>query len=454
VFNSDLASAVCMLAVLQLSRNKKPNRHSKIKYVLLVFILKHHQLNYELFIAKRIISAKQHKNSVSSPIIKISILAIAIGMIVMLFSIATGTGLQKKIKEKISGFNGDVQIMTYDANNSKITLNPVSLHQNFYPDFKEVPNVKKVQAYATLAGIIRTSENFEGVILKGVNADYDWTFFKDYLVTGKIPDLKGEISNEILISGITSKRLKLKTGDSFYMFFVKDDPNKAPNARKFVVSGIFDSGFQEIDEGFIVGDMRHIQKINKWEADQVGGFEVLLHDFDQLKQSGNDIYDNIDPKLNAFTIAEKYPAIFEWLDLFDVNIAVIIGIMILVAGINMITALLVLILERAPMVGVLKALGNNNWSIQKIFLYNAAYLIGIGLFWGNLIGLGLLFLQKKFGIITLNPENYYVTQAPVHLNLYHILLLNFGTLLLCMIMLLIPSYIVSKISPVKAIKFN
>jgi lipoprotein-releasing system permease protein len=173
-----------------------------------------------------------------------------------------------------------------------------------------------------------------------------------------------------------------------------------------------------------------------------------------LKQSGNDIYDNIDPKLNAFTIAEKYPAIFEWLDLFDVNIAVIIGIMILVAGINMITALLVLILERAPMVGVLKALGNNNWSIQKIFLYNAAYLIGIGLFWGNLIGLGLLFLQKKFGIITLNPENYYVTQAPVHLNLYHILLLNFGTLLLCMIMLLIPSYIVSKISPVKAIKFN
>ncbi len=420
----------------------------------MIFILKCHQLNYELFIAKRIISAKQHKNSVSSPIIKISILAIAIGMIVMLFSIATGTGLQKKIKEKISGFNGDVQIMTYDANNSKITLNPVSLHQNFYPDFKEVPNVKKVQAYATLAGIIRTSENFEGVILKGVNADYDWTFFKDYLVTGKIPELKGEISNEILISGITSKRLKLKTGDSFYMFFVKDDPNKAPNARKFVVSGIFDSGFQEIDEGFIVGDMRHIQKINKWEADQVGGFEVLLHDFDQLKQSGNDIYDNIDPKLNAFTIAEKYPAIFEWLDLFDVNIAVIIGIMILVAGINMITALLVLILERAPMVGVLKALGNNNWSIQKIFLYNAAYLIGIGLFWGNLIGLGLLFLQKKFGIITLNPENYYVTQAPVHLNLYHILLLNLGTLLLCMIMLLIPSYIVSKISPVKAIKFN
>lgn len=411
-------------------------------------------MNYELFIAKRIISAKQHKNSVSSPIIKISILAIALGMVVMLFSIATGVGLQKKIKEKISGFNGDVQIMNYDANNSKITLNPVLLNQPFYPYFKEVPNVKKVQPYATLAGIIRTPENFEGVILKGINKDYDWTFFKEYLVTGKIPDLKEGISNGILISRITSQRLKLKVGDFFYMFFVKDDPNKAPNARKFLVSGIFDSGFQEIDEGFIVGDMRHIQKINKWEENQVGGFEVLLHDFDQLKNSGKEIYDHIDPKLNAFTIAEKYPAIFEWLDLFDINIAVIIGIMILVAGINMITALLVLILERAPMVGVLKALGNNNWSIQKIFLYNAAYLIGVGLFWGNLIGLGLLFLQKRFGIITLNPENYYVTQAPVHLDFYHILLLNAGTLLLCMVMLLIPSYIVSKISPVKAIKFN
>lgn len=411
-------------------------------------------MNYELFIAKRIISAKQHKNSVSSPIIKISILAIALGMVVMLFSIATGVGLQKKIKEKISGFNGDVQIMNYDANNSKITPNPVSLNQPFYPDFKEVPNVKKVQPYATLAGIIRTPENFEGVILKGINENYDWTFFKEYLVEGKIPNLKEGISNGILISRITSQRLKLKVGDSFYMFFVKDDPNKAPNARKFVVSGIFDSGFQEIDEGFIVGDIRHIQKINKWEENEVGGFEVLLHDFDQLKNSGNEIYDHIDPKLNAFTIAEKYPAIFEWLDLFDINIAVIIGIMILVAGINMITALLVLILERAPMVGVLKALGNNNWSIQKIFLYNAAYLIGVGLFWGNLIGLGLLYIQKRFGIITLNPENYYVTQAPVHLDFYHILLLNVGTLLLCMVMLLIPSYIVSKISPVKAIKFN
>jgi lipoprotein-releasing system permease protein len=186
----------------------------------------------------------------------------------------------------------------------------------------------------------------------------------------------------------------------------------------------------------------------------VGGFEVLLYDFDDLNQSGNAIYQNIDPNLNATTVAEKFPAIFEWLDLFDTNIVVIIFIMILVAGINMITALLVLILERSPMIGVLKALGESNWSIRKIFLYNAAYLIGVGLFWGNLIGLSLFYVQKKMGLIKLNAENYYVTEAPVHIDLSQIILLNLGTLLLCLSMLLIPSYIITKISPVKAIKFN
>ncbi len=411
-------------------------------------------MNYELFIARRIIASKKDKSSVSSPIIKISILAIAIGIIVMLFSIATGVGLQKKIKEKISGFNGDVQITNYDANNSKVTLNPVSLDQEFYPEFKNVSNIKKIQPFATLAGIIRTPTDFEGIIFKGVDSKYDWSFFKEYLKTGKLPEIGDKVSSEVIISEITSQKLKLKTGDTFHMFFVKNDPNKAPNSRKFKVSGIFNSGFNEIDEGFIVGDMRHIQKINKWKADEVGGFEVILNDFDKLQQTGFDIYNNIDSSLNATTISEKYPGIFEWLALFDTNIIVIIGIMIIVAGINMITALLVLILERTQMIGILKALGNTNWSIRKIFLYNAAYLIGIGLFWGNLIGISLLLIQKHFGIIKLNPETYYVDKAPVYLNPEYIILLNLGTLILCLIMLLIPSYIVSKISPVKAIKFN
>ncbi|RUA07023.1 MAG: ABC transporter permease, partial [Flavobacteriia bacterium] len=280
--------------------------------------------------------------------------------------------MQKKIKEKISGFNGDVQITYYDANNSKVTLNPISLDQEFYPEFKNVSNIKKIQPFATLAGIIRTPTDFEGIIFKGVDKNYDWSFFKEYLRAGKLPKITDKVSNEVIISEITSQKLKLKVGDTFHMFFVKNNPNKAPNSRKFKVSGIFNSGFNEIDEGFIVGDMKHIQRINKWKSDEVGGFEVILNDFDKLKETGFDIYSNIDSSLNATTISEKYPGIFEWLALFDTNIIVIIGIMIIVAGINMITALLVLILERTQMIGILKALGNTNWSIRKIFLYNAA----------------------------------------------------------------------------------
>ena len=411
-------------------------------------------MNYELFIARRIIASKNYKSSVSSPIISISILAIAIGIVVMLFSVATGVGLQKKIKEKISGFNGDIQISHYDANNSRVTVSPISKNQDFYPDFEEVSNVKKVQVFATKAGIIRTPQEFEGIVLKGVDQDYDWTFFASYLKEGQLPDFAGTLSNQVLISVKTANRLSLKIGDGFHMFFVKDDPNSAPNSRKFEVSGIFDSGFEEFDETFIIGDLRHIQRINKWTEDQVGGFEIFIDDFDTLQATGVEVYRAIDPTLNALTTQEKYPAIFEWLSLFDTNIVVIIGIMIVIAGINMITALLVLILERTQMIGVLKALGNQNWSIRKIFLYNASYLIGKGLFYGNLVGVGLLMIQKYFGLIQLNPETYYVNEAPVYLSFSTLIFINLGTLILCLTMLVVPSYIVSKISPVKAIKFD
>ena len=390
----------------------------------------------------------------SSPIIKISILAIAIGVIVMLFSVATGVGLQKKIKEKISGFNGDIQINNYDTNNSKVTVVPVSKNQNFYPEFSNIPNVKRVQVYATKAGIIRTPNEFEGIILKGVDPNYGWSFFEEYLVKGEIPVITKKVTNKVLISEETAKRLSLNVGDSFHMFFVKGNPNKAPNSRKFEISGIYNSGFNEFDTRYIIGDIKHIQKINKWKEDQVGGFEIFIHDFDDLKKTGFEIYNNINPTLNAYTVEEKFPTIFEWLRLFDTNIIVIIAIMILVSGINMITALLVLILERTQMIGILKALGSSNWSIRKIFLYNAVYLIGKGLLWGNIIGIGLLLIQKYFGILTLDPETYYASEVPVYLTVEIVLLINLGTLILCLAMLIIPSYIVSKISPVKAIKFD
>ena len=372
----------------------------------------------------------------------------------MMISVATSLGLKTKIKEKLSGFNGHVQITNYEDNNSQITINPLGIEQEIPTTLEKVDGIQHVQAYATKGGVIRTETDFEGIILKGIDQHYDWTFFKDYLSEGEILSLLEEPSFKVLISKVTSDRLGLKLGDTFNTFFIKDDPTKAPNVRVFTVGGIYNSGFQEFDENYVIGDIRVIQRLNRWEKEQVGGYEVLLDDFDELEFMGNEIYNQVGSTLNAQTIGEKYPAIFEWMRLFDVNTYVILGIMILIAGINMITALLVLILERTQMIGILKALGNNNWSIRKIFLYNAAYLIAVGLFWGNLIGIGILLIQKYFGVIRLNPETYYVNQAPVYFDFGYILLLNIGTLILCLLMLLIPSFIVSKISPVKAIKFD
>ncbi len=411
-------------------------------------------MNYELYLAKRIITAKQYKSSISSPIIKIAITAIALGMIIMLITISSVFGLQYKIKEKISGFSGHVQITNYEDNNSEITITPISLEQEFYPNFTNVDGIKNVQIFATKGGIIRTKTDFEGVIFKGVGSEYDWSFFKLYLTQGDLLSITDEKSDLVLISKLTADRLNLKVNDTFNLFFMKDNPSKAPNVRVFTITGIYSSGFKDFDENYILGDIKHIQRLNKWKPDQVGGFEVLLEDFDKLDEKGNEIYQEVPSTLNAQTISEKYPAIFDWLQILDTNIIVIISIMILIAGINMITALLVLILERTQMIGVLKALGSSNWSIRKVFLYNATYLIGVGLFWGNLIGIGLLLIQKYFGVVKLDPENYYVSEAPVYLGIEYILLLNIGTLLLCLFMLLIPSYIVSKISPVKAIKFD
>ena len=411
-------------------------------------------MNYELFIAKRIIAAKQYKSSISSPIIKIAISAIAVGIIVMMIAIATGFGLQEKIREKLSGFNGHIQITNFDNNNSEITLNPISKNQDFYPEFTTITNIENVQVFATKGGIIRTETDFEGIILKGVAKDFNWTFFKEYLVEGTLPDFNNTVTNDVLISKEISNRLQINLGDTFNILFVKDNPSKAPWLRVVKAVGIYNSGFQEFDENFVIADIRHIQKMNRWTEDQVGGFEVLITNFDEIDLKSNQIYKETASTLNSQSIIEKYPGIFEWISLFDNNIYLIIVIMILVAGINMITALLVLILERTQMIGILKALGSSNVSIRKVFLYNAGYLVLKGLFWGNLIGLSILFAQKYIGFITLSPETYYVSEAPVYIDFWYILLLNISTLLLCLLMLIVPTLLIAKIDPVKSIKFE
>ena len=414
----------------------------------------HHKLNLEYFIAKRLITAKDYKSSISAPIIKIAISAIAIGIIMMIVSVATGIGLQQKIRDKVSAFNGQVIISNYDNNNSEVTLVPISKKQDFYPKFKSIPEVSHIQAVASKAGIIRTEKAFEGIIFKGVGADYNWNNIKEYIVEGKLPDFSNSLNDEVIISRFLANRLNLKIGDNFNTFFIKEEQGKLPNSRRFKIKGIFNSGFQDFDATYIIGDIRHIQRINKWKEDQVGAFEVFVKDFDNIKATGNQIYDQTSSTLDTKTIIEKYSYIFDWLQLFDFNIIVILAVMILVATINMVVALLVLILERTQMIGILKALGANNWAVRKIFLYNAFYLIIRGLFWGNLIGISLLMIQQQFGVIQLNPENYYVNQAPVYLNWGYIALLNILTVTICFLVLLIPSYIITKISPVKAIRFD
>lgn len=412
-------------------------------------------MNFEFFISKRLIGAKDYKSSISAPIIKIAVTAIAIGVIMMLVSVATGVGLQQKIRDKIAAFNGHITIGNLDNNNSQVSMLPLSTDQDFYPEFNEVEGINHIQAVATKYGVIRTETDFEGIVVKGVGPDYRWNYLEEYLVEGKLPTYNKEgYSKEVLVSHYLANRLGFKLGEKVIVYFMNDQNQERPRLVAFTISGIFNSGFQEFDETFLIADINQIKRLNKWEDNEVGNFEVFIDDFTKIDEKGGEVYQYIDSFLDAKTIKQAYPSIFEWLSLFDFNIALIIGIMIIVSGINMITALLVLILERTQMIGMLKALGSTDWSVRKIFLYNAGYLIIKGLFWGNLIGLGLLFLQKYFKLIPLNPETYYVTEAPVYINWDYVLFINFGTLLLCLLMLLIPSYIITKITPAKSIRFE
>ncbi|MCF2875016.1 MULTISPECIES: ABC transporter permease [unclassified Tenacibaculum] len=410
-------------------------------------------MNFELFIAKRIIAGKEHKSSISSPIIKIATIAIALGIAIMLISVSIASGFQKKIRDKMSGFKGHIQIVNYDNNNSDLSTVPIDKNQDFYPEFKNIDGIKNVQVFANVGGIIRTPTDFEGIIFKGVSSDYDFSFFKEYLKEGRLPNFNQSRNKEILISESIANRLNFKLNDTIETLFSSEKSKLKHKRRKPVIVGIYNTGLEQFDKSILIGDIREVQRINSWSDNQIGGFEVVIDDFDMLAEKGDEVYFNVGATLNSSTIVESNPLIFDWIKLFDNNVRFIIAIMILIAGINMITALLVLILERVKMIGILKALGSVNWSIRKIFLYNAFYLILKGLFWGNIIGVTLLFIQKYFKPITLDPETYHVSSVPVEISFWVILLLNIGALILCFFMLIVPSYIVTKIHPSKSIRF-
>ncbi len=410
-------------------------------------------MNNNFFIAKRLIGSGDYKNKISSPIIKIAITSIAIGLIIMLIAMATGFGLQHKIREKISAFSGHIIISNYDTNQSGLTLKPVSLRQDFYPEFKQIDGIKNLQAFATIGGIVRTEKDFEGIILKGVDSLYNWDLFKPYLIQGKIPHYGKRMNDSIILSKTIADRLQLKLHQKINTFFLRQGSQK-PQLRVFKIAGIYDSGFEDFDKTYLIGDLKMVQKLYKWQDTLTGGFEVLIDDFTQITSKTDEIYENVPSTLNTESIIEKYPLIFNWINMFDFNILLILIIIIFIAGLNMITTLLVIIFEKRQFVAIMKVLGSSNRKLQKIFLIQAAYIISIGLLIGNIIGLGLILLQSKFGFIQLNPETYYVRTAPVFISLKDIILLNAGVLIAILIMLLLPVLVISKISPVKVLKYD
>jgi lipoprotein-releasing system permease protein len=414
-------------------------------------------MNLPYFIAHRLIKGRREETSFSRPINVIAITGIALGLAVMILAVAILTGFKQQIRDKIVGFGSNIQILNFDSNLSLETI-PISDTQSFIPKIRQMDGIKQIQVFATKAGIIKTAEAIQGVVLKGVGSDFDWKFFESNIVDGSVFTVSDTgRTNEVIISKKISDMLRLKTGDSFAMYFVQDPPR----SRKFTISGIYETSLEEFDKNYVFCDIGHIKRLNGWTDDQVSGFEIFIDDFDKLDEMTMAVRDKVgykllenETKFKVTNIRSRYPQMFDWLNFQDMNVFIIITLMLLVAGFNMISGLLILILEKTNMIGIFKALGSENATIRKIFLYQAAYLIVKGLFWGNLIGIGLAFIQLKTGLITLDPTSYYLRTVPVNLQLSHILLLNAGTMAAIILMLLVPSQLISRITPVKAIKYD
>ena len=406
-------------------------------------------MNLPFFIAKRI--SFNSERTFSKLIVRIAILGIMLGLSVMILAVSIVKGFKSEIREKIRGFAGDIQISKLDLNTSYESAS-FSISNSSLSKILADSGVEYAQAFATQPGIIKTSEEVEGVVLKGVDKNYNWDYFEKILVAGRVIDFSDSLKagTQIMISKYTADRLKLKLGDDFLMYFIENSLRK----RKFKIVGIYNLGVEEVDKLFVIGDLELIKRLNNWSATEVGGYELRVNDFNKLDEIESRVYENLDLKLKSYTVKQNYPSIFEWLSLLDVNTEVILVLMLAVAVINMISALLIMILERTNMIGVLKALGSTNWEIRKIFLYNAVYLIGLGLILGNILGVGLGLIQANTHFIGLDQASYYIDFVPVQLELLDILALNAGTLLISLFVLLVPSLLVTRISPLKAIRFK
>ncbi|RZK20364.1 MAG: ABC transporter permease [Pedobacter sp.] len=406
-------------------------------------------MNFEYFIAGRI--AIKSERTFSKLIVRIAIVGVMLSLAVMILSIAIIKGFKTEIQDKVRGYLGDVQITRYDLNNS-FEHSPFVLDAETSKKLKENPDVEYFYPFATKPAILSANEEIEGINFKGVDKTYNWNYIKQHIISGTIIDFSDSTAamQELLVSNYTANRLKLKTGDDFIMYFVQNQLRP----RKFKIVGIYDIGVEDIDKSFVLGNLNIIKRLNNWNPDQIGGVEIRIKNFKDLNRVSSEIFESLPQNLRSFSIVENFPNIFNWMSLLDVNTNVLLILMLIVGVINMVTALLIMILEKTNMIGMLKSFGATNWSIMKIFLYNAAYLIGIGLLLGNILGLGLGFFQQATHIFKLNQSSYFLAYAPVEIHFIDVLALNVLTVVVCLVVLIIPSLLISKVSPLKAIRFK
>jgi lipoprotein-releasing system permease protein len=413
-------------------------------------------MNLEPFIVKRLFFPKNGSKRKSGTAVRIAVIGITVGLAVMLLAVAVVLGFKREVRDKIIGVGSHIQITSYYSNYT-YEMSPVNVSDSMISRLDSIPGVRHVQRMFTKPGMIKTNTDFQAVVFKGADEGFDKKFISDCMIEGTFPDYS-KPSNEVLIPEYISKLLDLKLGDSFLAYFVKDE---YISARKFKVSGIFNTHFSGFDKLFMIADSRHIQHLNQWDSDQAGGLEIFFSSMDNFDKTEDAVFETMskiasekDEIYYLRNLYEMNPDLFGWLDLLDMNVLLILLLMIFVSGFNIISGLLILILERTNMIGILKALGANNKKIRRIFTLYSTLLIGRGLIWGNLIGLSFCFIQKYFHVFKLDPSIYYVESVPIELNIWYVLALNVGTILVSLAVVMIPSALVSHIHPVKAIKFE
>ncbi len=417
------------------------------------------------FIADRIFKSKQNKGNISKPIVKIGIIGIAVGMAVMILTVSIVLGFKNEITKRITGLTTEIVINSININPGN-EPEPIKISKDTLEIIKRLPFVSHIQETVFKNGLLKTDTENEGLLIKGVSKNYDFSFLEIHLVAGQLPELTSELaSKDILISQSLANKLNLKVADKISIYFLSQHEvmdsvsntlitQSEQRSRKFIVCGIFNTNFTDFDEKLSLVDIRHLQKINYWDSTTVGNFEISVKDFKQIDSNVDELKDLLNYNYSVNSIKEIYTNIFIWLDKLDVNGIVIVVLMVLVATINMITALLILILERTNLVGLLKAMGMDNTSVRNIFLRISYKLIGQGLFWGNMIGIGLCLIQFYFKIAKLDSETYYVDYVAIQFNWWYLVFLNIGTFVVCLLMLILPTLILSRLTPIKTLKFD